>query len=189
MRPVLRNIALSDTVAFFHSSRSNLFSLALDVEGLRAVKAAISKVKGVDGLPCNVRPEVLLTGEDLSFAGDRLLSSAELRNTTSNKEYGTNNPHRGTLRSIAESRLDTGCYDPDSMAFVAGKPLRWYTVGSQNYRPVELGWLAGTGRRPRIRRSNLDKGQWGLQPGLRYRRRLQVADARSHERKRPAISG
>lgn len=66
------------------------------------------------------------------------------------------------LGVIADSRLDNGVTDPASGTTYSGSATTWFVVASGGRHTIEVGYLAGTGRRPQIRSYVLSEGQWGV---------------------------
>ena len=65
---------------------------------------------------------------------------------------------------MSDNRLGVaGVTDPSTGEAYAGLATNWFLVCSPNQGPtIEVGYLAGTNRRPQLRRFMLDRGQWGI---------------------------
>jgi hypothetical protein len=157
---LLLNGNMSDGGAFFNTTRGNLLSLALTGANLDLLAQALSSMKGANGMPTNVAGATLLTSGSLGYEATKMIASAELRNSSG--EHGTSNPNYGRFDVIVENRLSNGVVNPDNETLVAARPNRWYLVGPSSMRACELGWLVGTGRQPRVRRTPLAQGAWGV---------------------------
>jgi hypothetical protein len=165
---LLANAALSDDVALFHSTHGNLdTSAALVAATLKAAITAL-ETQTQNGVPLDLFAAYLLVPKGLKFTAMQLINSSEVRNTgddSNDVEYGTNNPLFNTLSLISDSRLDAGVTDPtdaEGGTTYSGSADTWYLTAQGGRHTIEVGYRAGTGRRPMVRRYVLDKGSWGL---------------------------
>lgn len=91
---------LADGKALFHATRGNLLTDALDVEGLSKARAALRKVKDIDGDPMGLTPRYLVVGPDLETDAQRLISPITAAVT------GEVNPFSSNLELIVDPLLD-----------------------------------------------------------------------------------
>jgi hypothetical protein len=164
---VLNNAALNaDSIALFHTSHANIATgagSALSVTSLKAGVIAISK-QTQSGVTLNIAPRYLVVPQDLRFTAAELLKSAEVRDTTASTKYPTYNSLQDlTIELRVDNRLGVaGVTDPVTDTPVAGLATNWVLTGSAMDKTIEVGYLAGTGRRPQLRSFVLDRGQWGI---------------------------
>ena len=159
---LLRNASMRDGVALFHSDHSNTNTLALATStSLPAVVAAMyAQVE--DSVRLNLRPKYLIVNPTLEGTARQLVNS-ELLITGSDVTVGNLNWLKQLGMQVrVEGRLDaTGVTDPSNETAYTGSTTTWFAA-AQSQRTIRVGYLAGTGRRPQIRRSILDRGQWGI---------------------------
>ena len=85
---------------------------------------------------------------------------------------GSTDSVRGSLNVLAgeipELRADNrigvaGVTDPSSGTARTGTATNWFlAAGPIEGRTIEVGYLAGSGRMPSVRRFVLDRGKWGV---------------------------
>jgi hypothetical protein len=147
---VLENATLDvDGVALFDSSTHANYAAAssgaggpLAADSLQAAIVAMAKQR-INGRVLNIKPRFLIVPQDLKFTAGILLKSAERIISTS--DGGTYNPLK---------ELEINLVVDDWV--LAARP------GEEGAKTIEVGYLRGTGRAPRIRSFVLDKGQWGI---------------------------
>ncbi|MGN6728194.1 MAG: phage major capsid protein, partial [Tepidisphaeraceae bacterium] len=91
-------LLLSNPSNFFSEANGNLLDgadSALGIDGLTAGETAFLNQVDKNGDPTLVQPQFVLVPTALSTTAASLLRSVELRDTGSNKKYGTTNPHAG----------------------------------------------------------------------------------------------
>lgn len=87
---------LADGKAVFHASRGNLLNVPLDVAGLGMARAALRRVKGIDGDDLFLSPKILIVSPELETDAQRLISPITAAVT------GEVNPFAGTLQLIVD---------------------------------------------------------------------------------------
>lgn len=136
---------------------------ALAASGVQAGIAAIRKQR-IASRVLNLNPRYLIVPQALYFSADVLVNSPQRIIAASSD--GTKNPLLGLLGVIGDDRIGAGgVTDPRTGSVVAGTDTNWLLVcrpGDQGAKTVMVGYLAGTGRAPKIRSYVLDRGQWGL---------------------------
>ena len=91
---------LADGRTLFHSTRGNVLNVALDVEGLSVARAAMRKVKGIDGDAMGLSMKFLVVGPDLETKAQQLISPITAAVT------GQVNPFSGTLQLIVDPLME-----------------------------------------------------------------------------------
>ena len=152
---------LVDATAVFHSDHNNTATPDL-AEGLAAAITAMANQRQ-DNVPLNIQPRHLLIPPDLKFTAAILLKSAQ--RIIASASGGTYNPLGDEdIQIVSESRLGTGgVIDPVTGTSHVGLATNWWLAA--NFRDVptiKVGYLAGTNRRPSVRRFVLDQGRWGI---------------------------
>lgn len=96
------NASLSDNVALFHNTHSNLgAAAAISDVSISAGRTAMLKQKGLEGRHIVVRPEFLIVPAALLTTAEKQVALPILPNKTADA-----NPFYGRLQPIAEPRLD-----------------------------------------------------------------------------------
>lgn len=176
---LLKNPTLNqDSTALFDAAHGNYVTGATtrltdptDVSApvyAKPIQDAISAIgqQRMRNRPLNLFPRYLLVPPSLRWAASVLLQSAERVIATGSG--GTYNPLRDLgIEPRVEARLNaTGCPDPTADdALVAGSDTAWHLVcqpGEQGAKTIEVGYLRGTGRAPKIRSFVMEKGEWGI---------------------------
>ena len=164
---LLNNAALADSVALFHATHRNLGTAALAAAGLQAGITAMGnqyELKGKEKIPLNVQTRHLIVPNDLDFTADILLNSADRRDDTLTAN-GTRNPlkQRG-IQLHTDSRLGVnGVVDPITKEKKVGTATNWFLAADASIAPAILvAYLAGRGRRPRLRNFVMNQGRWGI---------------------------
>lgn len=164
---ILNNSALDvDDVALFHSTHSNKGtggSSALDATSLQAGISAIAAQRIGDRV-LNLKPRYLIVPQALYWTADILVNSPQ--RIIASASGGTRNPLLGLLGVIADDRIGaSGVVDPRTGSSVAGSATNWLLTcapGDQGAKTVMVGYVAGSGRAPKVRSFVLDRGQWGM---------------------------
>ena len=102
-----------DNAAFFAAGNNNYASGAATALGINALTAAellFRDQTDPDGYPLAVTPKILLVPNALAVTGAQLMSSLQLRDTTSSTKYPTNNPHAGKFSVESSSYLGNASY-------------------------------------------------------------------------------
>lgn len=161
---LLANASLdADSTALFHANHSNANSLAFSLANLEAVITKMYQ-QTQDGVRLNLRPTHLMVPGNLEWTARELLSSTELliAGNTDTVRGNVNVIRDLNLQLRVEGRIDAnGVTDPDSGTAYTGSATNWYLVAA-GARALVVGYLAGTGRQPQMRRFVLDKGRWGI---------------------------
>ena len=123
------NPTMSDSVALFHATHSNLSttSSALSVTSLDAARVAMRKQKLSTGKALNIRPEYLIVPAALETTASKLMADTVLPGGTN----GESNPVAGMATVITEARLD------DTSA------ANWYLAAGNRYDTIEVSYLDG----------------------------------------------
>jgi len=155
--------ATAVTTAGGHANYASGGGSALSASTLQTGIAAIRKQR-IANRVLNLNPKFLIVPQALYFSADTLVNSPQ--RIISADSGGTKNPLLGLLGVIGDDRIGTaGVVDPRTGSVVAGADTNWLLVcrpGDQGAKTVMVGYLAGTGRAPKIRSYVLDRGQWGL---------------------------
>lgn len=164
---ILNNAALDvDGVNLFHADHANYGTGAGSALSATSIQTAIQSIakQRIRNRPLNLKPAYLVVPQDLHYDAQVLIKSPE--RIIAAASGGTLNPLLGVLGVLADARLGVaGVVDPRTNAVVAGSATNWLLVcrpGDQGAKTVMVGYLAGTGRAPKIRSFILDKGQWGM---------------------------
>jgi hypothetical protein len=125
----------------------------------------------------NLRPRFIIAGTDMQVALNRLYAPQNLNVTVSGSGtvYNPDTPNKDSTQVVIDGRLDPlGCFDNDSgrtyypyttTGTTAGRSGTAFLVarpGEQGAKTIEVGYLRGSGRAPRIRAFILDRGQYGM---------------------------
>ena len=73
----------------------------------------------------------------------------------------TNSLSRRGLAVVTEPRLENGVINPADETSQSGSATSWFLACARAHT-IEVGYLRGTGRAPRVRTTVLDKGRWGV---------------------------
>lgn len=168
---LLANAALiQDSIALFHASHANLGTTGTALSATTLQTAITNMAKQTeDGVTLNVAPAFLIVPQDLRFAAQILLTSAE--RIISADSGGTYNPLKDmniTLR--ADNRIGVaGVTDPVTGTARVGTATNYFLAASPATGPtIEVGHLRGTNRQPVVRPFVLDRGQWGIGWDINY---------------------
>lgn len=171
---LLANAALSDSVALFHATHSNLASggsSALSSTSLKTGIVAMGKqTTSINGetVQLNIVPRFLLVPQDLVFTARELVRSTQILIAGTAGSV----TERGNINTLADLDLQirvdnrlgaSGVTDPSSETAYTGSATNWFLASDPVAgRTIEVGYLAGRNRRPSLRRFTLEKGQWGV---------------------------
>lgn len=153
-----------------HANLATTGSSALSSDSLKAAITAMGKIVKFDPTggvrQLNIKPRFLLVPSDLTFKARELLQSTGIviaGTAGSVTERGTMNTLNGLgIQLIVDNRINvSGVIDPATETAYAGSATNWF-LASEPGRTVRVGYLAGTGRAPQVRRFVLDRGQWGI---------------------------
>jgi len=97
------NPDMYDSVALFHADHGNLASsgATIDVTTLGAGRLAMRTQTGIDGATINITPRKILVPAALETKAEQIINTVIVPATDSNA-----NPFKGTLKVVAEPRLD-----------------------------------------------------------------------------------
>jgi hypothetical protein len=150
-----------DSVAVFDSAHNNLeTSSALSADTLDKMKVNMRTMTN-NGRLISVSPSGIVVPEVNESLALEIVGSREKRDTTSSTKYGTSNWAYGRFNVVAEPRLDVGVTDPVTGTVQAAKPGSTYMVAEGGRYGIEVGYLAGTGRRPTMRSFIATEGRFG----------------------------
>lgn len=170
---LLANANLSDGLALFHSTHANYDATGpLNTTNLKVGITKMGKQTETDAdgkvVNLNLMPRFLIVPQDLQF------TAKELLNSTNIIIAGTAGSvtERGNANTLADMNLQlrvdnrigvAGVVDPNTGSSYAGTAANWFLSADPiSGRTIEVGYLAGSGRRPQLRRFVLDRGQWGV---------------------------
>lgn len=151
----------ADSKALFHADHGNLGDAVLDAEGIQAGIVAVAK-QTKNAVNLNLRPRFLIVPQDLSFAGQILLQSAQ--RISLNTGNGTFNPLLNELIELrTENRIGVGgVVDPASGTVYPGTATNWFLATDPAQCPsIEVAYLDNQ-RQPTIRSYELSQGRWGI---------------------------
>lgn len=162
---LIANPTMSNTRAFFNTTDGNLrTSKALDRTNLITGLTAF-ETQQENGVNIDVRPTHLIVSRANRFTAAELLSPSALI-TGENATRSSLNVLAGQIGGVmSDSRIDNGFTDPtdtaDVPATVAGVPTSWW-IADATQPAIELVYVAGLGRVPRLRNGQLGNGQFGF---------------------------
>jgi len=163
---LLANPTLTATArSLFNSTDNNLdTSSALAAATLRAAVSGMMLFQE-NGVNLNVRPTHLIVPPSLRHLSFELTNSSQILiagTAGSVTERGSNNALLADgLIPVADARLENGVIDPSSDTTYGGSATTWF-LASALAHTIEVGYLRGTGRAPRVRPFTLDRGKWGI---------------------------
>ena len=145
--------------AFFTAARANYkegADTALSIDGLTAAELLFLEQKDAEGSPLGIVPRVLLVPPALLVRGTQLMQSTDVRDTTANTKYLTNNPHAGKFSVVYSAYL--------ANATLTGNSAKaWYLLADPNDLPViEVAFLNGQ-QTPTVERADADFNVLGIQ--------------------------
>jgi hypothetical protein len=162
---LIANPTMSNTRAFFNTTDGNLrTSKALTRENLISGLTAF-ETQQENGVNIDVRPTHLIVSRANRFTAAELLSPSALI-TGENATRSSLNVLAGQIGGVlSDARIDNGFTDPtdvaDVPATVAGVPTSWW-IADATQPAIELVYVAGLGRVPRLRNGQLGNGQFGF---------------------------
>ena len=159
---LLRNAALADGIALFHSSHNNLLGSgsAFDADAVQNAVTQMAK-QTKDGRTLNLSPTYLLVPPDLRFKAEILIASTQ--RMIAADSGGTYNPLQNLVQIRTENRIGVaGVIDPDTEQAYAGTATNYFLVADPaKNASIQVAYLIGS-RQPQIRPFQLDRGQWGM---------------------------
>jgi len=162
---LIANPTMSNTRAFFNTTDGNLrTSKDLTRENLISGLTAF-ETQQENGVNIDVRPTHLIVSRANRFTAAELLSPSALI-TGENATRSSLNVLAGQIGGVlSDARIDNGFTDPtdvaDVPATVAGVPTSWW-IADATQPAIELVYVAGLGRVPRLRNGQLGNGQFGF---------------------------
>jgi hypothetical protein len=162
---LIANPTMSNTRAFFNATDGNLrTSKALTRDNLISGLTAF-ETQQENGVNIDVRPTHLIVSRANRFTAAELLSPSSLI-TGENATRSSLNVLAGQIGGVlSDARIDNGFTDPtdvaDVPATVAGVPTSWW-IADASQPAIELVYVAGLGRVPRLRNGQLGNGQFGF---------------------------
>lgn len=163
---LLANPTLTATArSLFNSTDNNLdTSSALAAATLRAAVSGMMLFQE-NGVNLNLKPTHLVVPPSLRHLAHELVNSSQILiagTAGSVTERGSNNALLADgLIPVADARLENGVIDPSSKTTYGGSATTWYLACALAHT-IEVGYLRGTGRAPRVRPFTLDRGKWGI---------------------------
>lgn len=125
---------------FFKAGNGNFLAgtnTALSLDSITLAETTLSekedpKTKQTLG----IEPSIMLVPKSLKTEADVLMTSAEIRDTTASKKYGTTNPHKGKFEVVSSAYLGKAKY--------GGSSTKWYLLADPKDIPtVEVAFLDG----------------------------------------------
>lgn len=170
---LLANATLNSTSrALFNTTDANYgtTSTALAIGTLKAAVTAMAKQTATDSngkaVNLNLSPRFLMVPQDLVFTARELVRSTQIiiAGDTDTERGNANTLADLDLQIRSDNRLGvSGVTDPVTGSSYAGTATNWFLAADPVAgRTIEVGYLAGTGRRPMVRRFVLDRGQYGI---------------------------
>ncbi len=166
---VLANPTLTATArALFNATDGNLLTTAaLAAATLRTAVKTILLFRD-NNVNLNLKPTHVLVPPSLKHLTSELVNSSQILiarggTTDTTVERGSMNALLADgLEPVSDARLENGVTDPATETVYAGSATTWYLVSALAHT-VEVAYLRGTGRAPRLRSKVLDGGQYGIQ--------------------------
>lgn len=150
----------ADSTAVFAAGHNNDDTNTFSAENLKTGIAAMQN-QTQDGRNLNIVPEYIIVGPTLAWLAMELMNSTQITIGDTSEIRGMANVLNGRMSVISDSRVENGVTDPVSGSTAAGSTTEWI-LASRPFRTVRVAYLAGSGRRPMLRRFTLDRGQWGV---------------------------
>jgi phage major head subunit gpT-like protein len=148
-----------DNSSVFTSGNKNYTSGSaskLDIDGITAVEQLFLDQTDPDGFPLGVSPEILLVPTALNVKARSFMSSAEIRDTTSNKNYATTNPHAGKYQPVTSPYLSNA-------SFTGYSSTAYYLIANPETFPlIEACFLNGV-EQPTVEQAEADFSLLGIQ--------------------------
>lgn len=162
---LIANPTMKNGRAFFNGTDGNLRTTsALNRTNLLAALTAF-ETQTENGVNVDVQPTRLIVSRANRFTAAELLSPTALI-TGENATRTSLNVLAGQIGGVlSDARIDNGFPDPlstdDVPATVAGVPTSWW-IADTRQPSIELVYVAGLGRAPRMRTGTLGNGQFGF---------------------------
>lgn len=162
---LIANPTMKNGRAFFNGTDGNLRTTsALSRTNLLAALTAF-ETQTENGVNVDVQPTRLIVSRANRFTAAELLSPTALI-TGENATRTSLNVLAGQIGGVlSDARIDNGFPDPlstdDVPATVAGVPTSWW-IADTRQPSIELVYVAGLGRAPRMRTGTLGNGQFGF---------------------------
>lgn len=164
---ILDNPTLTTTAReMFNTTDGNkIGSAALAADKLRTAVSTMLLFQEND-VNLNLAPTHLLVPPSLRHLAYELVNSSEILiagTAGSVTERGSSNALRADgLQPVSDARLENGVTDPDSGTAFSGSASTWYLVSALAHT-IEIGYLRGTGRSPRVRSwKHTGEGKYGM---------------------------
>lgn len=148
----------------FNTTDGNLASSGVALSMVTLKQAVqIMRLFRENSVNLNLQPTHLLVSPENELLADELVNSVQIL-------YGADDETvRGNLNAMAkknitpvtEARLSNGVVDPSTGDTESGSTTAFYLIAAAAHT-IEVGYLAGTGRGPRVRSYVLDKGRYGM---------------------------
>jgi hypothetical protein len=162
---LIANPNMKNGRAFFNAIDGNLRTTsALSRTNLLAALTAF-ETQTENGVNVDVQPTRLIVSRANRFAAAELLSPTSLITGESVTRTSLNVLAGQIGGVLADARIDNGFPDPlstdDVPATIAGVPTSWW-IADTRQPAIELVYVAGLGRAPRMRSGTLGNGQFGF---------------------------
>ena len=163
---LLANATLAGTSrALFNSTDGNLLTnAALAADKLRAAIKAFTLIRE-NGVSLNITASHLIVPPALIDLAFELVKSPHILlagTAGSVTERGMLNAiARHAITPVTDARLENGLTDPSSGTAYAGSATTWF-MASNMAHTIEVGYLRGGGRAPRVRTWVMEKGRYGI---------------------------
>lgn len=162
---LIGNPTMSNTRAFFNATDGNLnTSQGLDRTNLiESIK--YFETQQQNGVNIDVRATHLIVSKAKRFEAAELVAPSKMI-TGESVTRGDFNSLAGQIDEvISDARIDNGFTDPtdtaDVPATIAGVPTSWWLADAR-YPAIEVAYVAGHGRAPRLRSGVLGNGTYGF---------------------------
>lgn len=139
-----------DSTALFHADHGNTATTALDATNLSAAYAAMSN-QLVAGRLVHVKPRYLVVNPTLKLVAAGLVDSLNRALEPEDRLIVRDDARLGAV----------GVRHPVTGELVAGSATTWFLAADAAVAPtIEVGYV--NGRKPRLRETALEQGQWGF---------------------------
>lgn len=162
---LIGNPTMTNTRAFQNTTDGNLRTgKALTRDNLISGLTAF-ETQQENGVNVDVSATHLLVAKASRFAAAELIAPSKLI-TGSDTTRGDFNSIAGSIDNVIhDARIDNGFTDPtdtaDVPATIAGVPTTWW-LADRRQPAIEVAYVAGHGRAPRMRSGQLTNGQYGV---------------------------
>lgn len=147
---LLSNPTMADGVTLFHASHGNVSTSApFSKANLKAMWTAIG-TQTDNGQPLGIVPQNLVVPLELQWDAEELLKS--IKNIGGNSVSPEMNAAYGKFNVIGDSRLGGGVLDHSGPAptMLTGSATTYYGAAAAGRHTIEVGYLRGAGKAPRI---------------------------------------